>query len=399
MSLALALLAALALGPAEAMARGGGGGGGHGGGGGFGGGGGRSFGGGGFSSARSFGGGGVSSGRSFGGSNWGGHSYGGWSGNVGHAHGGNFATGRSFNGGLNSFSRGSNFGRSFNSGAYHPLSGNIAAANRFGHDFGGRYGHDFGRYGHGRYGYGRYGWGLGYGLGFWGPWWGWGLGYDWGYPWWSDYGYLGYYGYPGYQVAYPGYVDGGGIAAPVADSSSYDTGATAADTAEASDYYAQAIEAFQAGNYPEAMRLAGHAGIDNPRDPNVHLLLSLAMFEQGNYVGAAAEAHAVAALGAPVNWTSLIGFYNNGVEAYTTKLRDLESYVTKNPTQAPARFLLGFQYLAMGHKDAARMELEEVVRTVPRDPIAGELLTQAGGHPPQNVAERPKAAQPPAPIK
>ena len=76
------------------------------------------------------------------------------------------------------------------------------------------------------------------------------------------------------------------------------------------------------------MRFAGHAAINNPRDPNVHLLASLSLFALGNYQGAAAEAHAVAAGGVKVDWTSLIGFYNNDASAYTTQLRALESYIT-----------------------------------------------------------------------
>ena len=102
------------------------------------------------------------------------------------------------------------------------------------------------------------------------------------------------------------------------------------------------------------------------------------------------EAHAVSAMGAKVDWPSLIGFYNNSVAAYTSQLRDLEAYVRRNPSSAPARFLLGFHYLAEGHKPAAQTELLQAVNAVPHDPITADLLTQAGGRVPESVARQLK---------
>jgi cytochrome c-type biogenesis protein CcmH/NrfG len=150
------------------------------------------------------------------------------------------------------------------------------------------------------------------------------------------------------------------------------------------------LEAFREGSYASALRLAGHAAVDDPRDPNVHLLLSLSLFAQGNYQGAAAEAHAVAAMGAKVDWPSLIGFYNNKGDVYTSQLRALETYVGKNPSLTAARFLLGFHYLADGFKAAAQTELLPVVNAIPQDRITADLLTQAGGRVPESVAQHVK---------
>jgi hypothetical protein len=256
---------------------------------------------------------------------------------------------------------------------YHPLEGNFAG-------YGG-YGRGYGRgLGYGRYGFGGYGFG--------------GLGWGWGYPWWDGYAampwwYYGDYGYPAdaYTTAYASPT----AVSDYADTTPIDTAsATPIDTASANDFYARALEAFHGGNYANALRLAGHAAVDNSRDPNVHLLLSLSLFAQGNYQGAAAEAHAVAAMGAKVDWPSLIGFYNNNGDVYTSQLRALETYVGKNPSMTAARFLLGFHYLADGFKTAAQTELLPVVNAIPQDRITADLLTQAGGHVPESVARKSK---------
>jgi tetratricopeptide (TPR) repeat protein len=200
-------------------------------------------------------------------------------------------------------------------------------------------------------------------------------------PWW----YYGDYGFPAgnYTAA---------DASPVVANNFADNPPIEAPAAAAAegDYYARALEAFHEGSYTTAFRLAGHAAVDNPRDPNVHLLLSLSMFALGNYQGAAAEAHAVAAMGVKVDWPALIGFYNNSVDAYTSQLRALEAYVAKNPSQDAARFLLGFNYLAEGHKAAAQTQLLRVVNAVPQDRITADLLIQAGGRVPDNVARQLK---------
>ena len=82
----------------------------------------------------------------------------------------------------------------------------------------------------------------------------------------------------------------------------------------------------------------------------------------------------------------MIGFYNNNVGIYTPQMRTLETYVTKNPSSTAARFLIGFLYLAQGHKAAAQTQLLRVLNAVPQDRITADLLTQAGGHVPESVA-------------
>ena len=96
---------------------------------------------------------------------------------------------------------------------------------------------------------------------------------------------------------------------------------------EASDFYTQALTAFRQGDYGNATRLAGHAAIDDPRNPDVHILAMLGLFAMGEYRGAAMEAHAVAAMGHIPDWPTLYGFYEN-VTPYTEQLRKLEKFVS-----------------------------------------------------------------------
>jgi hypothetical protein len=243
----------------------------------------------------------------------------------------------------------------------------------------------------GGWGYGRGGWWGGryhpfFGLGLWGwPWYGlgWGLG-----GWWP-----GYYGY-GYQPwgdLYGSYYDVG--AAPYAYDAGYDTGdsgiagdegvvpgTTPIDTspAEGTDFYSQAVDAFHKGDYTNAARLSAHAAIDDPRNPNVHVLATLSLFAMGEYRGAAMEAHAVAAVNRIPDWPMVFGFYGN-VAPFTDQMRKLEKFVGENPSAGEGRFLLGFLYLVEGHKDAAKEQLAQAVKLTPRDTLAAKLLTQIGG--------------------
>ena len=221
-------------------------------------------------------------------------------------------------------------------------------------------------------------WSLGFGW----PWYAfaWGPGNWW--PNYYDYGYAPYcdvYGYYDGAGAVPyAYDSGVGPYANVsADNTVVETGPPEVGS-EPSDFYTQALTAFRKGDYDNATRLAGHAAIDDPRNPDVHILAMLALFARGEYRGAAMEAHAVAVMNHIPNWPTLYGFYENATP-YTEQLRKLEKFVREHPSAAEGRFLLGFQYLMEGHKDAAKGQLTEAVKLTPQDTLAAKLLTQEGG--------------------
>ena len=103
----------------------------------------------------------------------------------------------------------------------------------------------------------------------------------------------------------------------------------------------------------------------------------------------------MASLGKPPDWPKLYNFYGK-VEPYTEQLRALEKYVGNNPKAPEGRFLLGFQYLMAGHRDAAKNEFLHALKLVPKDKLAAQLLTQVGGTVPADIAPQ---LLPPAPPK
>jgi tetratricopeptide (TPR) repeat protein len=241
-----------------------------------------------------------------------------------------------------------------------------------------------------------------------GPWFslGWWPGYynyyDWG-PYAGDYygGYGGYGGY-GYDVApyttygsdYVDTMPAVEATTPIQAESPIEDESPIEASNEQGDFYAQALAAFQQGDYMNATRLASHAAIDDPKNPDIHLLLSLGMFAGGQYRGAAMEAHAVAALGAVPDWPKLLGFYGNNVEPYTTHLRALEKFVGSKPSAPEGRFLLGFQYMMEGYHPVAQDQLLQALKLTPRDHLAAQLLTKAGGTIPADIAKQLEATRP-----
>lgn len=247
-----------------------------------------------------------------------------------------------------------------------------------------------------------YGWGWGWGSYWWPGYYGWPVSY------WSRFWSPGYYGhgYPHYRYGY-GYpyhgdyvYDSGddGVAPYTAAAPPSTTTAAAVDAdaqAEAEQYFNRAERAFREGDFRSAMRLAAHASIDNPEDADVHLLLSLAMFAQGDYQGAAMEARGLAAMGKMPNWDTVFGMYGR-LEPYEKQLRALEQFAGKTPSAPEGRFLLGFHYAMAGHREAAQQEFLAALKTAPEDSLTAELLTHMGGKVPADIARRQSeaAAQP-----
>jgi tetratricopeptide (TPR) repeat protein len=155
-------------------------------------------------------------------------------------------------------------------------------------------------------------------------------------------------------------------------------------------YFAEAADAFRAGNYSDALRLANHAAIESPQNPKAAELMSLASFARGDDRAASGEAHAALALGPPADWNTVYAYYGN-VDTYTTQLRDLEKYCKDNPAAADAHFVLAYQYLLTGHTNKAVQQLDDVVKLSPQDKLAADLLKKYGGKPSLPVPPAPAA--------
>jgi cytochrome c-type biogenesis protein CcmH/NrfG len=125
----------------------------------------------------------------------------------------------------------------------------------------------------------------------------------------------------------------------------------------------------------DAARLTAHALIDVPRDVRAHELMSLALFAQDDYRGAAMEARIALVLGPVADWPTLYAYYNS-LPTYEKQMNALSSYVQKNPSVTDASFLLAYHDLMMGHHTEAKELLTHVVAKVPQDKVAVELLKQ-----------------------
>jgi hypothetical protein len=339
---------------------------------------------------RGGGGGGGGGGRSFS-SFGGGHSYGGgWGGarSLGSAgsfraapalSSGSFATSRSF--AQPGVVGANNLGaHAWSSGAWNH-AGNLS---NWGHN--GWWNHNWAGRG---FGYGYYGSGIGpywgYGLygGYWNPWW-----YTGAYPYYGYDSYYPYYAYDNADYGYPVGADDSTIYAtqPVAtstedtatqDFNAPDVNEPTAGAAGGQQYADEALEAFQQGNYRDALRLGSHAAIETPRNARVHELLSLALFALKDYRAAAMEAHAAVALGPISDWDHLYSYYGN-VDTYTKQLDALQEYARANPSSADARFLLGYHDLMMGHTQEGKALLTQAISLAPKDKVARQLLQQTG---------------------
>ena len=91
---------------------------------------------------------------------------------------------------------------------------------------------------------------------------------------------------------------------------------------------------------------------ETPNVPVVHEFRALALFALKRYDEAAAVEYAVLTAGPGWNWSTLVGLYPD-VDTYTRQLRDLEAYVTANPSSPSGRFLLADHYMVEGHNDEA----------------------------------------------
>ncbi len=249
-------------------------------------------------------------------------------------------------------------GQQFNRGNWNGRNGNWSGSNWWGGN--------------------RYGWG---GWPYWAAAWYW--------PWWnSGYGYGGdYYGYDypyyyqndyGYDN-YPVYEQG------TAAQPQQDEYASAGTQDMGGQYFAEAAEAFHAGDYRRALKFAGHAAIESPQNPKAAELMSLASFALGDYRSAAMQAHAALAFGPKPDWNTVYGYYGN-VNTYAQQLRALERYSDSNPKSADAHFVLAYQYLITGYTKNAAEELDQVVKLTPQDKLASEIADHLSGRSNQNGA-------------
>jgi Flp pilus assembly protein TadD len=135
----------------------------------------------------------------------------------------------------------------------------------------------------------------------------------------------------------------------------------------------QAVEAFKAGDYQQALRLDESAIQKVPDDPVLHEFGALCLFALEDYTRAAAVLNALLAVAPGMDWTTVSSLYPD-VDIYTAQLRKLEAFSKQNPNDGAAHFVLAYQYMVAGHSDAAVRQLKQVVAVQPEDAVAQRIL-------------------------
>jgi tetratricopeptide (TPR) repeat protein len=208
--------------------------------------------------------------------------------------------------------------------------------------------------GYGGYGYQPFGWGLG----------GWGLGslmYNSGYLGYSN-PYYNNTSSSVYNYSQP---------IPVSYNTAYQV---AQDDPNSADELLNAADAaFQQNDFDKSLDLANQGIKQYPDDAVFHEFRALVLFARTDYQQAAAAIHSVLAIGPGWDWTTLSSMYAD-VGTYTTQLRALEAFTKANPGDAGSRFLLAYHYLSCGHTTDAARNLMQVVKLMPTDRIAADVL-------------------------
>lgn len=241
-----------------------------------------------------------------------------------------------------------------------------------GNGYGGGYGNS--------YGYRPFGWGLG----------GWGLGsqiYNSGYLGYSNPYYNSSYGsYGNYSYSQP---------IPVYYNSSQVVVST--DPTTADEVLNNADAAFQQNDFATALDITNKGLVQFPDDSVLHEFRALVLFARQDYGQAAATIHSVLAVGPGWDWTTLSSMYGD-VAVYTEQLRTLEAFTKTNPLDAASQFLLSYHYLSCGHNDAAARHLKQVVKLMPNDRVASDMLKMisapeaaVAGDPAQQPTRTPQA--------
>lgn len=153
-----------------------------------------------------------------------------------------------------------------------------------------------------------------------------------------------------------------------------------------------AIAAFKQGDYDTALNVVNRAIMRTPHDQVMHEFRGLVLFAKKSYQQAAATIHAALANGPGWDWTTMSSLYSN-LDVYTDQLHALEGYVEDHSEDAAARFLLGYHYLVAGNATGAKKQFQQVVKLVPKDTLAAEILKMLSG--PGAPAGDQSAAAPP----
>lgn len=135
---------------------------------------------------------------------------------------------------------------------------------------------------------------------------------------------------------------------------------------------ADARRAFRHGDFAAALRRLDRAAKWMADDRDLLQLRSLALFAMKDYRHSADFARRALASKAFWSWDELKALYPER-DLYAEQLRALEEMAKAKPGPDHS-LLLAYHYLMLHHLDAARGQLLELRRLMPKDPLAADLL-------------------------
>ncbi|HEY2838688.1 MAG TPA: tetratricopeptide repeat protein [Pirellulales bacterium] len=149
------------------------------------------------------------------------------------------------------------------------------------------------------------------------------------------------------------------------------TGGTEAD--QATQLFDEGLALFKSADYPGALTKFDTALLKLPNDPVVHEVRALTLFALGQYKLAATALNSFLSSAPGMDWTTMSSLYGN-TEDYQTQLRKLEQFCKTHPNDPSSAFVLAYQYLVLGDRDAAVNALKTVVKNQPKDATAKRML-------------------------
>jgi hypothetical protein len=119
-----------------------------------------------------------------------------------------------------------------------------------------------------------------------------------------------------------------------------------------------------------------------PIGPSIRIALCL--FARKSYPEAAAGLYAVQAAGPGWDWKTMSALYPD-TNTYTQQLRALEQFVKEHHKDAQGRFLLGYHYMVLNERDAAREQFTLAADQQPKDKLSAQLAEALAEKPPTPV--------------
>jgi tetratricopeptide (TPR) repeat protein len=137
---------------------------------------------------------------------------------------------------------------------------------------------------------------------------------------------------------------------------------------------------FKQGMYASAQADAERAIRLVPNDPTMHEFRALCQFARGQYQEAAATIYAVLSTGPGSDWNTIGALYPNP-DVYSLQLRALEDTIRGGGNESWRHFLLAYQYMVLGERDAALGEFRVAASLNDRDQLSPRIceLLERGG--------------------